>query len=210
MREDTTTPVIVSWLLLPFRTIADHPRVLLPLSVMLYLIAQAGMHRLMRPLFNYPPDGHRIPDMRVMGYSVTELNDYYDTLGVVGCRQYVEVENWDFFPFMPGYILLQGSLHVLAARQLRQSDRDALGVLLIFLLDAVESYWQRRGCVLYSSQPQHERLADWQIHLASACVRLKWTVLIVSGAQGLIKALQIYRQQRAWKARYHLPHFRRC
>jgi hypothetical protein len=213
--------VVVSWVMAPFRLIADQPKVLFPLSVMLYVLAQTGMIQLVRRLENFPPDGHRIPDVRWQGYTVSELNNYYDTLGYEGCRIYKQVANWDFFPYMPGYILPLGALHVMAARQLRQtSDLDALALILVGVLDMVESFWHRRGCVLYmitmmttmmgeqlQLHQQPQRLSDWQIQLASACVQLKFTVLILSVVQLLVKGVQIHRRQRAWKTRYHLPQF---
>jgi len=182
-------------LLLPFRIVADHPRLLLPLSILLFLIALIGTMILLGELKKYP-GGTNTPDLRVMGYTVAELNQYYDNLGVEGCRSYVSLANWDFFPVMPSYIVTLGALHVLSARKLKIADRGAYLLLLVFLFDIVETFLQRRGAVLYP-----DRLSTVQILLASACCSLKSLSLFLSILQLLVGGFKIVVQKRDQKNR---------
>lgn len=198
-----------SVLLTPFRMIAEQP-ILLKLSLALYVIAQIGMNVLMEPLKKYP-GGYYTPDIHFPGYTVEQLNAYYDNLGVEGCAVYIQVANWDLFPYMLGYVFPLGALHCLVARRLRQKksgkhdnndDSKAYLALVIWLMDVVETVLQRRGCVIYP-----DRLSSWQIRLAGTCQRLKWTLGALSVGQLLVGVWQIFRQAQERKQRYVLPQF---
>ena len=121
---------------------------------------------------DYPPDGHKVPDGR-LGYTPDELNQWYDAIGVDGCRVYVRGANFDFYAIMPLYPLLLGSS--LVALLLRQQVSNNKSTFVVYLplaavaADIIETFLQRKGCVIYPL-----RLSDTMLSIAGNANRLKW------------------------------------
>jgi len=191
----------------PIRIVADEPLLLNYLSFLLFAIAHIGMMNvLMVPLTQYT-NAFYTPDIWLWDYSVDTLNAYYDTLGVEGCQYYVQVANWDLFPYMPAYVFLVGPWQVAVARKLgktNSSGGDAYHLWLrpwvlwiVWTLDFVETLIQRQGCIIYP-----DRLRDSTIVLASLCQGCKGTLLILSVAQLLVGAAKVSCQQRNEKKQH--------
>ena len=114
------------------------------------------------------------PDLR-FGYTSSELNEWYDSIGEEGCDTYKKLALLDLFPFMESYTLLFGGLLVKAARYASVDTDIALLVPVIMLCDVVETAIPAYGCVLYPEK----RLPVILIQIAAAASRLKWTLFIV-------------------------------
>lgn len=169
-----------------FAAILDEP-VLLVLIVLLNGIAWVGMAMLSAPLKHRYPH-HPLPDLRVAGYTVDELNIFYAAIGPEGCQLYVAVANWDLFPFTVSYALLLGTALVWTARQNGWSATvehvAARVAAATAMADLVETYVQRRGCssVTYDHDPPPQPLSPTLIRMASACLQIKWILISLSVA----------------------------
>jgi hypothetical protein len=171
-----------------FRQIADS-WVLIGLSMAMMGVSLVGIFQRSQPLVSLllaagssssQQQRQQLPDARFSGYTVHELNTYYDILGMDGCRMYIAVENWDIFPFMVSYTLCLGSVLTILARKLypshpRRGDSLSLLAMIIWMLDMIETVIQRQGCRIYP-----DRLPDPHILLASAAVQLKWKLFMLS------------------------------
>jgi len=115
------------------------------------------------------------PDLR-FGYTVSELNEWYDGIGKEGCEAYKKIAMIDLFPYMECYTLLLGGILVKASRKAGANPEIALLMPVVMLCDVVETIIPLYGCFLYPE----ERLPTLLIHLSSAASRLKWTLFIVS------------------------------
>lgn len=120
-------------------------------------------------------DGPNLPDARIAGYTPAELNLWYDNIGVEGCKIYIRGANADFFPVMAAYPFFLGTMLIKATRTAGLPQNIAYLALVTVLLDAVETYIQREGCVVYP-----ERLSDDRIALAANACRIKWVLLLSS------------------------------
>lgn len=119
--------------------------------------------------------GLAAPDIRFFGYTVSELNSYYETLGEEGCQAYVKVADWDFFPYMFGYSILVGVFLLRASRQHAHPEAVALLSPMIYTCDLVETYVQKQGCLLFPI-----RLSEDVIQAGNYAVRTKWVLFIVA------------------------------
>ena len=133
-----------------------------------------GMTALTQRLAYYE-QGLATPDIRLFGYTVSELNTYYDTLGEEGCQAYVRVSDWDFFPYMFGYSILVGTFLLRASRQFGHAEAVTLLAPLIHTCDLVETYVQKQGCLLYPV-----RLSEDAINAGSYAVRMKWMLFAIA------------------------------
>ena len=178
-----------------FRYIADS-HMLLFLVLLLNCIALTGMHLISAQLVSgndddgrmMPPNGSilDLPDLRFTGYTADELHDFYKNLGVEGRQIYIQIENWDIFPYMLSYTLCLGTFLVIMARRIKKcgiiisSERFCYLSTLIWVCDMVETLIQRHGCIIYSDTNNNVLLPPKTVALASACVCLKWFLLGIS------------------------------
>jgi hypothetical protein len=153
------------------RAIANSRQLLWCTSATL-LVVFAVQRFIARPLWKFP-DGLNIPDARITGYSSDELNLWYDSVGVEGCKTYILCTHWDFFAIMVTYPLFFGSMLIFVGTQAGLSENLAYIPLLNVAFDVVETYIQREGCVKYP-----ERLTDHRIQMASVACQIKWFFLI--------------------------------
>jgi hypothetical protein len=119
----------------------------------------------------------------ILGYTVEELNAFYDALGVEGCQLYIAVATWDLFPSMISYTVCLGAFLTLLARQYPGlPDNISVLAIIVWILDIIETGIQRLGCIVYP-----DRLPDQYIRLASRAVQWKWilattsTLLVIVG-----------------------------
>ena len=141
-------------------------------------------HTLSLALEKYP-DGMNLPDKRI-GYTPKELNAWYDAIGSEGCPIYVRAATVDFIPVMPTYAIFLGSILVYIADKTKRIQQSSPAIkeisvqlaylpLIAALFDAVETYIQRQGCVIYPA-----KLTDKQIQLGSFGNMGKWIFLVSS------------------------------
>jgi len=161
----------------------------------LFLVFFVGVfvfhHMMSRPLQEYP-DGMNLPDAR-FGYTPAELNAWYDSIGTEGCSVYIQLASLDFILIMPTYIIFLGSLLVYLSDKCKSIsivapilvEHFAYIPVITVLFDVMETYIQRRGCVLYP-----EKLKDSQLQLGSRANMFKWIFLAVTML--LIFAATIY------------------
>jgi hypothetical protein len=157
-----------------FRSILDEP-LLQVLAIVLQAMATMGMYVLTNRMRPFQPLGQWIPDMQVTGYTANELNLFYDTLGEAGCPMYVQIANWDLFPFMIAYTVLLGTMLVWTARRNGWTESIAYAATLICVIDGVETVIQRQGGVIFPN-----KLTAAQIQVASSAVCLKWILVSIS------------------------------
>lgn len=139
------------------------------------LILVFGIHsRIIAPLGEFE-DGLNVPDARMFGYTVEELNLWYDRVGVEGCEIYILGADWDFVPIMIVYPFFLGSMLIKFTRAAGWSESLAYIPLMTVVFDIEETYLQREGCVVFP-----ERLSDEHIVLAGNCCRMKWMGLNAS------------------------------
>jgi hypothetical protein len=173
----------MSFLIALFRKVADS-QLLLGLNLVAVFAAFGAIQFIALPLNAYQ-DGSNLPDTRLTGYTPVELNTWYDSIREDGCQVYVKVANWDFCPIMPSYVLLLGAV---LSKLIRQRPQSGLSEYLAYLpvltglCDAVETYLQRLGCVLYP-----ERLSKSSVQIASHACQSKWVLLL--GTLALIVVL---------------------
>ena len=116
-----------------------------------------------------------LPDGRVMGYSPADLNLWYDRIGVEGCKVYIQGANWDFVPVMIVYPLFLGAMLTKLARAANKPQKLSYLPLVAVACDAVETFVQRQGCVVYP-----ERLSDELVTIAGHACQMKWIFLVGS------------------------------
>jgi hypothetical protein len=126
------------------------------------------------PLGGYE-NGLNVPDVRIAGYTPAELNLWYDRVGVEGCQVYIQAANWDFLAIMMTYPLFLGSMLIVTTRSTGLSENFAYIPLVTVVFDMVETYFQRKGCVLYP-----ERLPEGVVAAAGYACVFKWIFLTVS------------------------------
>lgn len=122
-----------------------------------------------------------IPDIRFRGYTVSELNGWYEAIGVDGCKIYSNAALFDLFPYMELYALCFGTLlchQIKLAHPYRTWLKRELTLLfpLVMMFDVVETTITFYGASMYSKHQQ--RLPDVFIHVASTCTQMKWTLFL--------------------------------
>jgi hypothetical protein len=149
--------------------------------VALLLLEQAST------LKQHPETKHMIPDARYWGYTVEELNAFYDALGFEGCQLYIAVETWDLVPSMISYTVCLGTFLTLLAQRYHVSDHLSLLASMVWILDIIETVIQRHGCRIYP-----DRLPEPYIRLASKAVQWKWKLastsmlLVIAGGMHIL------------------------
>ena len=111
------------------------------------------------------------PDIR-FGYSASELNVWYDAIGIEGCKSYRQLAMLDIFPYMESYTLVLGALLVNVARRASVSEQIALLAPLTMMFDVIETLIPAYGCFLYPD----ERLSTELIQVSSLANQLKWVI----------------------------------
>jgi hypothetical protein len=139
-----------------------------------------------------------LPDMRISGYTPTQLNAFYDMLGPEDCDMYVDTCNWDMFPFIPSYAIVISAGLLQTAIWNGRDPRAAYMGLVMGLADLIETAIQRQGCVLVvqTSNVVRERLPEWAIEVSSAALQVKWILVSLSMGSivaGTIRAVHIGR-----------------
>jgi hypothetical protein len=167
------------------------------MSALFFGIAATGLQLVLAPFRDKYPYVI-LPDMRISGYTPTQLNAFYDLLGPQDCDMYVDAANWDMFPFIPSYTIVISAALLQTAIWNGRDPRAAYMGLVMGLADLMETAIQRQGCVLVlqTSDVVRERLPAWAIEVASAALQVKWILASLSMGSivaGTIRALHIGR-----------------
>jgi hypothetical protein len=167
------------------------------LSALFFGIAASGLQLVLAPFRDKYPYVI-LPDMRISGYTPTQLNAFYDMLGPEDCDMYVDTCNWDMFTFIPSYAIAISAALLQTAIWNGRDPRAAYMGLVMGLADLIETAIQRQGCVLVlrTSDVVRERLPEWAIEVASAALQVKWILASLSMGSivaGTIRALHIGR-----------------
>ena len=163
-----------------FRAIANAS-IRFHLAFLVLFVAVFAIHHTLSLSLHLYPDGLNLPDKR-FGYTPDELNAWYDAIGTEGCPIYVRAATLDFIPIMPTYVAFLGSLLIhlsdwstKSTVSIHMPEQTVYLPVVTVLFDIVETYIQRRGCVIYP-----ERLTDTQIRLGSFGNMGKWIFLVTS------------------------------
>ncbi|CAB9496990.1 expressed unknown protein [Seminavis robusta] len=155
------------------RTIAGSTPLLWCVSAA--LVAAFAIHSAIAAPLDAYEDGLNLPDARMLGYTPDELNQWYNSIGIEGCKIYIQSAHWDFMPIMVIYPVFLGSMILVLGQEAGLSENLVYVPLSSAIFDIIETYLQREGCVIFP-----ERLPDQTIRIASLACQTKWLFLITS------------------------------
>jgi hypothetical protein len=150
-----------------FDTVASSSTLLI-LSILLEIVSVVVINLLCIPLKAFSDE--RPPDLW-FGFSPASLNSIYAAWGPGGRAAYFYVGLWDFFPYMPAYTLLLGTLLTMAAKRTkgRVHHNVSYVIIFVFVCDWIES-----AILMLSCRKFPEQLAGAIISIGSAANMLKW------------------------------------
>lgn len=132
------------------------------------------------------------PDAR-MGFTLDELNQWYQDLGGEGRQAYLQMAAFDFFPFIQVTPILLGTFLYTQLTAAGMSPLAAMIMPAAMLGDLIETYIVVHGCKNYPN----EILPTEYVEMASLGNQLKW----VAYASGLVllSGLFVYNRFRVKK-----------
>ncbi|KAL7494394.1 hypothetical protein ACHAWT_007020 [Skeletonema menzelii] len=122
--------------------------------------------------------GGNPPDLWI-GIPEEKLYNYLDVIGDGGRETYRKINSWDFFPYMPAYMIFYGALLLIQCRSAQASDISWL-FLIAMVCDIIET-----GTFNYAANQFPEHISSTIVRLASIANELKW-VSFGFGAIGLV------------------------
>lgn len=125
------------------------------------------------------------PDLR-MGFTLDELNQWYEAMGEEGRQAYLEMATFDFFPYMEVTPILLGTFLYSQLTAAGMSPSAAMIMPVAMICDLAETYIVAYGCKGYPN----EKLPEHYVELASLGNQVKW-VLYSSGLM-LLSVLFLY------------------
>mmetsp|Transcript_7599 Transcript_7599/g.16556 ORF Transcript_7599/g.16556 Transcript_7599/m.16556 type:complete len:182 (-) Transcript_7599:122-667(-) len=103
------------------------------------------------------------------GISPDKFYDYLNKLGPDGCQAYGRVNSWDFFPYMPAYMILLGAMLLLQCRSAGISLNISWLFPVAMFFDIIES-----SIFGYATRQFPEHLSNMLINVASIANQIKW------------------------------------
>lgn len=155
-----------------FHSIADN-KAYLTAAIILEVVAGVGMHQRLQSLKETFQVGNP-PDLW-FGVPSSKLSEYLEALGPDGRNAYeLGVNNWDFFPYIPAYTILLGSLLVQQCQVAKMSTSVAWIVPWIMLCDIVES-----ALFGYITRQYPQQVDPAVVMTASLANQLKWISFLI-------------------------------
>ena len=103
------------------------------------------------------------------GISTDKLYDYLDKLGSEGRNAFLEINSWDFMPYMPTYTICFGALLVRLCRAARLPTDISFIFFFVMICDVIES-----SILGYATRQFPKRLSHVLLNLASIANKMKW------------------------------------
>ena len=111
------------------------------------------------------------PDMR-FGYTSDEIYEWLEKLGPDGRKHYLDLVYWDFFPMMPTYAVLLGSLLYEEIKHTEHRNEIAYVFPVTMLFDVVET--AANG---YTAYHFPDPVDSYIVDISSLANQMKWLAL---------------------------------